>query len=123
MIRRPPRSTRTDTLVPYTTLFRSTSAAACRGRSRSPWGWPDCGTWVPLCPDCVPCGRYLVARHRTHQDSKSPGRRLIPVDLSNVTLPLVLPKMPPLKSPFSGTSTRDHLVLQSFTLSALLHAF
>src|SRR3546814_1212870 len=28
MIRRPPRSTRTDTLFPYTTLFRS----ACRGR-------------------------------------------------------------------------------------------
>src|SRR3546814_10017573 len=27
MIRRPPRSTRTDTLFPYTTLFRS-----CRGR-------------------------------------------------------------------------------------------
>src|SRR3546814_20012499 len=26
MIRRPPRSTRTDTLVPYTTLFRSTNA-------------------------------------------------------------------------------------------------
>src|SRR3546814_10135890 len=37
MIRRPPRSTRTDTLFPYTTLFRSllsfaaaVSAAACR---------------------------------------------------------------------------------------------
>src|SRR3546814_20300109 len=27
MIRRPPRSTRTDTLVPYTTLFRSAAAA------------------------------------------------------------------------------------------------
>src|SRR3546814_5500525 len=27
MIRRPPRSTRTDTLFPYTTLFRSTMAA------------------------------------------------------------------------------------------------
>src|SRR3546814_13472749 len=26
MIRRPPRSTRTDTLFPYTTLFRSTAA-------------------------------------------------------------------------------------------------
>src|SRR3546814_11394814 len=26
MIRRPPRSTRTDTLVPYTTLFRSVTA-------------------------------------------------------------------------------------------------
>src|SRR3546814_252483 len=28
MIRRPPRSTRTDTLFPYTTLFRSTAAPA-----------------------------------------------------------------------------------------------
>src|SRR3546814_9999322 len=31
MIRRPPRSTRTDTLFPYTTLFRS--PFACRGAS------------------------------------------------------------------------------------------
>src|SRR3546814_13211244 len=29
MIRRPPRSTRTDTLFPYTTLFRSASANIC----------------------------------------------------------------------------------------------
>src|SRR3546814_8891737 len=29
MIRRPPRSTRTDTLFPYTTLFRSEYALAC----------------------------------------------------------------------------------------------
>src|SRR3546814_9370568 len=28
MIRRPPRSTRTDTLFPYTTLFRSSGATA-----------------------------------------------------------------------------------------------
>src|SRR3546814_5059876 len=37
MIRRPPRSTRTDTLFPYTTLFRSPSAKwrpVCRSR------WP-----------------------------------------------------------------------------------
>src|SRR3546814_16366263 len=34
MIRRPPRSTRTDTLFPYTTLFRSPLATA--GSSRSP---------------------------------------------------------------------------------------
>src|SRR3546814_10909197 len=33
MIRRPPRSTRTDTLFPYTTLFRSDRRAA-GGRSR-----------------------------------------------------------------------------------------
>src|SRR3546814_4749690 len=31
MIRRPPRSTRTDTLVPYTTLFRSEPGAAAEG--------------------------------------------------------------------------------------------
>src|SRR3546814_3335126 len=36
MIRRPPRSTRTDTLFPYTTLFRSTLA----NLSNSLWyGW------------------------------------------------------------------------------------
>src|SRR3546814_2583518 len=29
MIRRPPRSTRTDTLFPYTTLFRSSQNAGC----------------------------------------------------------------------------------------------
>src|SRR3546814_17025440 len=33
MIRRPPRSTRTDTLFPYTTLFRS-GAAVARGSAR-----------------------------------------------------------------------------------------
>src|SRR3546814_2213007 len=32
MRRRPPRSTRTDTLVPYTTLFRSIQAAAAGER-------------------------------------------------------------------------------------------
>src|SRR3546814_4114663 len=40
MIRRPPRSTRTDTLFPYTTLFRSIEERFCRqspgpGRLRS----------------------------------------------------------------------------------------
>src|SRR3546814_4884933 len=37
MIRRPPRSTRTDTLFPYTTLFRSSpSRASPAGQSRRP---------------------------------------------------------------------------------------
>src|SRR3546814_5586131 len=37
MLRRPPRSTRTDTLFPYTTLFRSPdpSRQPCGGRCRS----------------------------------------------------------------------------------------
>src|SRR3546814_749199 len=33
MIRRPPRSTRTDTLFPYTTLFRSSGTAADRSQA------------------------------------------------------------------------------------------
>src|SRR3546814_3195437 len=35
MIRRPPRSTRTDTLFPYTTLFRSLGGAAYPGSGAS----------------------------------------------------------------------------------------
>src|SRR3546814_4401228 len=34
MIRRPPRSTRTDTLFPYTTLFRSSSVSRPTGNGR-----------------------------------------------------------------------------------------
>src|SRR3546814_2993080 len=34
MLRRPPRSTRTDTLFPYTTLFRSVLSAKARYRNR-----------------------------------------------------------------------------------------
>src|SRR3546814_13387444 len=36
MLRRPPRSTRTDTLFPYTTLFRSLSAIRCTGAISCP---------------------------------------------------------------------------------------
>src|SRR3546814_10634952 len=36
MIRRPPRSTRTDTLFPYTTLFRSSSPPCEPGPALSP---------------------------------------------------------------------------------------
>src|SRR3546814_16585578 len=48
MIRRPPRSTRTDTLFPYTTLFRSVRTAF----ARLPWPpWqrrpaPAAGRWL-----------------------------------------------------------------------------
>src|SRR3546814_15110797 len=39
MIRRPPRSTRTDTLFPYTTLFRSTASRSPASRSTVRF-WP-----------------------------------------------------------------------------------
>src|SRR3546814_8844902 len=43
MIRRPPRSTRTDTLFPYTTLFRSRKSCASRHRCRR--GWSSVRSW------------------------------------------------------------------------------
>src|SRR3546814_7910464 len=45
MIRRPPRSTRTDTLFPYTTLFRSAISVSVSPR-RTAWMMPSTdGTW------------------------------------------------------------------------------
>src|SRR3546814_5257569 len=42
MIRRPPRSTRTDTLFPYTTLFRSVWQ-----KPVLPWIKPKPNSWLP----------------------------------------------------------------------------
>src|SRR3546814_10155203 len=60
MIRRPPRSTRTDTLFPYTTLFRSCNAAqpdvGGRGLSGSGY-WSASGR---VCPH--PCFSVLYIR-------------------------------------------------------------
>src|SRR3546814_7658119 len=56
MIRRPPRSTRTDTLVPYTTLFRS--------REQLPRGEKeDRDSWLPPTPE--PSGTFVRQRHLT----------------------------------------------------------
>src|SRR3546814_14061468 len=63
MIRRPPRSTRTDTLFPYTTLFRSDVAFSrdgaekiyvqqrMRERSRELFDWLENGAHVYVCGD------------------------------------------------------------------------
>src|SRR3546814_2553131 len=49
MIRRPPRSTRTDTLFPYTTLFRSTkSKRRVSGCTAAVWGtFSRIAVWQP----------------------------------------------------------------------------
>src|SRR3546814_10882679 len=65
MIRRPPRSTRTDTLFPYTTLFRSPSPPA----DCPPPGFHPNSTAIP-CPrsisDLAP-DRISAARHRSEE--------------------------------------------------------
>src|SRR3546814_8581630 len=62
MFRRPPRSTRTDTLFPYTTLFRSPSRSVFRiparpRRSRAGERRRDNGSFAEL-----QCGRRAEAR-------------------------------------------------------------
>src|SRR3546814_8178089 len=69
MIRRPPRSTRTDTPFPYTTLFRSRQHAArdesARGAARLPRSPPRCAE----APDAAP----------SREDRSSPrGARWLP---------------------------------------------
>src|SRR3546814_5351214 len=57
MIRRPPRSTRTDTLFPYTTLFRS----GCAARTRRWRGNARAGDRPP-----GSAGRYPQTRSEEH---------------------------------------------------------
>src|SRR3546814_16907493 len=88
MIRRPPRSTRTDTLFPYTTLFRST-----RGRSDDEPGRPIVAaaviTAVVAAPDAIvarQAPRLIIASIAVIERAilgalavrRSPGRRVGP---------------------------------------------
>src|SRR3546814_3222355 len=62
MIRRPPRSTRTDTLFPYTTLFRSKPRAAWRSL---PWA----------CSTRAECPRGTALRDALEQGQIRDGSR------------------------------------------------
>src|SRR3546814_4417091 len=88
MIRRPPRSTRTDTLVPDTTLFRSTPATRNAGASNAlAWaaGMQARGAQANSSPDSIHAHRdmrrscHAVARAQAalparRQDSRAPPR-------------------------------------------------
>src|SRR3546814_6840548 len=65
MIRRPPRSTRTDTLFPYTTLFRSGAVIHLAGEDRErPLAHPDPiqqkRRIEPRCVDAISDRAHLV---------------------------------------------------------------
>src|SRR3546814_16929838 len=70
MIRRPPRSTRTDTLFPYTTLFRcrETTGAGGRGRRRSPMPRRPRPRW------CARDGCSPSSDARPEEAAERPGR-------------------------------------------------
>src|SRR3546814_12066422 len=62
MIRRPPRSTRTDTLFPYTTLFRSLDRA--RLQEEAPVGAASLRLQACLLRRAEPQGRTVVDRRQ-----------------------------------------------------------
>src|SRR3546814_7273195 len=62
MIRRPPRSTRTDTLFPYTTLFRS----PCSNRRSSAFLAPSTASAFHSSRSCPPCSPHQLFIFRNH---------------------------------------------------------
>src|SRR3546814_20740698 len=85
MIRRPPRSTRTDTLFPYTTLFRSPGFRRSRRQrqicSHAPERVEAFQPRQPLHPQHLGRGRlYLSVRRAPDPDERqgSPDRSLLP---------------------------------------------
>src|SRR3546814_8146043 len=70
MIRRPPRSTRTDTLFPYTTLFRSTSPTAPPATTTCATSWMVDPAYTPnACSPSPRCGYshgYTSERSEEH---------------------------------------------------------
>src|SRR3546814_20844240 len=87
MIRRPPRSTRTDTLFPYTTLFRS------RGHPAVAATPPSAQAYLEACPSARGAGA-LHSGHREadpdHADCRvrsqcAPMRGLYRAELSRLT--------------------------------------
>src|SRR3546814_19135734 len=93
MIRRPPRSTRTDTLFPYTTLFRSaptppspsaTGKGAARSKARNPL--PRSTFWLYR----NDLGGTLQVR-RSHRMSSGAWRRRLPAAALSMLLAVALP--------------------------------
>src|SRR3546814_20223633 len=96
MIRRPPRSTRTDTLFPYATLFRSvrdwtdhlfariSAGSGCKGVRHRDDGHPDhrrlwLGNWRHSSPIAFRADDLSLARSRSqifHKSRRSEERRV-----------------------------------------------
>src|SRR3546814_2028579 len=92
MIRRPPRSTRTDTLFPYTTLFRSGAGCA----ARVPRQWPGLAA--------VPLGRAAAPEAQRPAGGLLAGLR-----------PALLPQRPGLPRPAVPAREQDQLRSEEHT--------
>src|SRR3546814_1695726 len=81
MIRRPPRSARTDTLLPYTTRVRSTDRVGSVTKPKA----PETQAFAPHCPvsAAVPEGSFSdCLRHPRHGHAPQPAPATVPVRLT-----------------------------------------
>src|SRR3546814_18191969 len=118
MIRRPPRSTRTDTLFPYTTLFRSQSlsvrrdSALRRRRLTSKWfggrAWAEFGAPAAY---LQPCQKFRISYYSLtlHSYAGSVLRRPSPDDVTAVPHLLSLVLLMGLASPPGNDGAQLHI--------------
>src|SRR3546814_16288983 len=78
MVRRPPRSTRTDTLFPYTTLFRSAHAMAIKCRAPAIIGLGHAHHAVAVFGDVT--RRRRIAGHQQHGHAATHGGAVFTVN-------------------------------------------
>src|SRR3546814_7736683 len=77
MIRRPPRSTRTYTLFPYTPLFRSQGRGDCHSAGHVFQGagsWPAPGLYRCAQTDCVQVGADQAGNRPSYRHTYADGR-------------------------------------------------
>src|SRR3546814_14823494 len=73
MIRRPPRSTRTDTLFPYTTLFGSVALAGCEERFAAGIGLDDVAVVLQHLTHGLPY-RSIIVNHKNGWSGRTSDR-------------------------------------------------
>src|SRR3546814_11959316 len=97
MIRRPPRSTRTDTLFPYTTLFRSQAVRVLDGGIVDPVGW-HVGGGEPLAAEAPALARILAPPHAAAGDADHQPAAVARIDADRVDAGAVVPAVEPFRA-------------------------
>src|SRR3546814_12537386 len=116
MIRRPPRSTRTDTLFPYTTLFRSNETPVRRQRRaygivRTKWSPPQAAEWRGGHPgDRTGDPSRAEWQHRTQPRISGPAQRSI-TDNCQIHVPHQSPPPPPYRVTSNVAQGTDSRIL------------
>src|SRR3546814_9649655 len=111
MIRRPPRSTRTDTRFPYTTLFRPTRRSG-RWPIGAFWGRPGSGS--------AGTGKTIVAIHRAVRLARgSPDARVLLATFSEPLAAGLAKKLPVLARSEEHKSELQSLMRISYAVFCL----